>query len=392
MYWGQVAKNFALNGPLVTRFAMDLGGGNLNFHFFPTFTLIWATFFKLFGVANWVSRLLAISFSLGSLLVFYKIAAKFFDTKTAITACLLWIATPMFIYFGKMPVHEIPLMFFVLQAFWFYLTNNFRGTVVSGLLAMLITWSGFFLVPVLVLSNKRYWILIPIAIGLFGLHLTHDYIVTGDPLGGGLKEIFLMRTSGGNLSWYLWYLKTLASWAWAYFFLLIPISIIGLIFKPNKILGLFLLFGLFYPVVFRDAASRHDYLLIYFWPFICLSAALFFTTIFRNIVVKVLIIFIAVFLYFRWDFIAALQQSSLFRESVLIGKFIKDKTISGDKVQILSFDTSLPFDGWFAGYYSDRPVVYTTNPKEINYNYKVFSYFPGGKIIAGAEINNNGTK
>ena len=380
-----MAKNFAINGPFATKFAMDLGGGNLNFHYFPTFPLIWSVFFKLFGVANWVSRLLPVIFSLGSIVVFYKIINKFFDTKTAITACLLWMATPMFIYFGKMPVHEIPLMFFVLLTFWFYLTNNFKGTIFSTIAAMLITWPGFFLVPVLSIFNRRYWILWPIAFIILGLHLTHDFLITGDFFGGGLREIFLLRTSGGNLAWYLWYLETLAHWAWTYYSLLIPLAFLGLVIKRNKITVLFLLYAIIYPFVFRDASSRHDYLLIYFWPFLTLSAAL---VLKRRLLV---ILTILIMVYLRWDFIVALQESSLYKESVMIGEFIKDKTPPGETVRIISYDKNIPFDGWFAGYYSNRPVTYTTDTTVVPQK-NDFYVFPGGEIKAGAEINNNGIK
>jgi len=360
---------------------------SFNFHYLPTFTLIWAGFFKVFGVANWVSRLMATLFSLGSLVVFYNIAAKFFSKKTAIIAVAFWMVTPMFIYFGKMPVHEIPLMFFVLLTFWFYLNNNFRLTVVSSLLAMLITWPGFFLVPVLILFNRKYWILIPLAISLFSLHLLHNHLVTGDFFGGGLRDTLLLRTAGGNLVWYFWYLKTLASWAWAYYFLLVPLAFLGLIVKRNKIIIMFLLFALFYPIIFRDASSRHDYLLIYFWPFISLSAAV----IIRKWQIAVVIV--GLFIYFRWEFVIALQESSLYKQSVLIGEAIKPKTGFSDQVRIISYDKSIPFDGWFASYYSDRPVIYTTDLTTVpNVAYKDFYFFSDGKIIPGAEINKSGTK
>lgn len=347
------------NGPAMT------GEYNYNFHYLPTFTLIWSFFFRIFGVFNWVSRLFAIIFSLGSIIVFYKIIHKFYDQKTAVITCAFWLTTPMFIYFGKMPVHEIPLMFFVLLTFWFYLKDNFRLTVISSLLAMLITWPGFFLVPVLILFKPKYWILIPISLSLFGLHLTHDYLVTGDFLGGGLREIFLYRISGVEP---VSYLKILTRWAWTYYFLLIPIGLLGFILKPNKISLYFLLYALSYPIIFRDAASRHDYLLIYFWPFITLSAAL----IIRRYLLAALIILLM--LYFRWDYILALQNSSLYKESVTIGEYVKNKTKPGDRVEIISFDKSLPFDGWFAGYYTDRPVTYTNEITNIMPGYKVFYY------------------
>ncbi len=369
---------------------MDLGGGNYNFHYTPVFTLIWATFFKIFGVANWVSRLFPIIFSLGSIAVFYQIVKKYFSLKTAIIACFLWIATPMFIYFGKMPIHEIPLMFFVLLTFWFYLNNNFKKTIFSTIFAMLVTWPGFFLVPVLTLFNRKYLVLFPIAFLLFGLHLTHDYFVTGDLFGGGLREILLTRLAGVSI---IPYVSLLARWAWTYYFLLIPLSFLGILTqltRPRRlcidIVFLFFIYAIIYPIVFRDASYRHDYLLIYFWPFLALSSAL----VINRKLLAILIILLT--LYSRWDFILALQNSSLYRESVKIGEYAKNKTRPGDKIQVISFDKTLPFDGWFAGYYSDRPAIYTTNPDEINPEYKTFYYFSGGKIKAGAEISNNGTK
>ncbi len=392
VYWGQVAKNFASYGPVFSRFGMFVDAGpvttpSFNFHYLPTFPLIWAGFFKVFGVANWVSRFMAILFSLASIAVFYKIISKYFSIKTAVFASLFWMATPMFSYFGKMPVHEIPLMFFVLLTFYFFLANRYLLTAICCTLAMLITWPGFFLVPVLVLFNRKYWVLIPTAFFLFGVHLTHNYFVTGNFLGGGLGDILQLRTSGGNLAWYLWYAKTLTSWAWAYYFILVPLSLLGLVVKCNRITIMFLLFAALYPIVFRDASSRHDYLLIYFWPFISLSSAL----IIRRWQLAVLLI--SLFIYFRWDFIVALQESSLYKQSVLIGQAIKPKTRPGDMVRIISYDEDIPFDGWFASYYSDRPVVYTTDTKTSpDPRYKDFYVFSDGTISPGAEINNKGIK
>lgn len=369
---------------------INQGGYNYNFHFFPTFALVWAVFFKVFGVANWVSRLFAIIFSVGTVAVFYKICEKFFSRKTAIIASLFWIATPMFIYFGKMPVHEIPLMFFVLLSFWFYLNKKFWPMFFAVTAAELITWPGFFLVPAITIHafltkslNRKYLVLWIVAPLLFGLHLLHNHFITGDFFGGGLREIFLLRTSSVDL---VWYLKTLGSWSWSYYFLLIPLSLFGLIITRNKIIILFLFYAVIYPIIFRDAASRHDYLLIYFWPFFALASAL----IIRRFLFAALVILIM--LVFRWNFILALEDSSLYQGSVRIGEFIGEKTLPGDKVQVVSYDKNLPFDGWFASYYSDRPVIYTTDPKEINTLYKTFYYFPDGKISAGAEISNPGIK
>ncbi len=367
---------------------------NYNFHYFPTFTLIWATFFKIFGVANWVSRFFAMVFSLGSVIVFYKLVANFFSRRTAVMASLLWITTPMFIYFGKMPVHEIPLMFFVLGTFYFYFNNRYRLMWAFLLMAELITWSGFFLVPGITIhwwltgrrdrrefNWKKILALWVVSILLFLLHLTHDYLVTGSPIGGGLGEIFLSRIQEVAI---VPYLSVLTRWAVTYYTFLLPLSLFWLVFKRKMtkhqdIPLLFLIYALFYPLVFRDASIRHDYLLIYFWPFLALSSALL---VKRYLFV---VIIVALMLVLRWKFILALENSDIYKESVRFGQFIHDNSSPAEKVKVVTADSSVPWDGWYIGYYSDRAIVDENADK-------IFYYLPGGKMRIGVDARSSGTK
>ncbi len=359
VYWGIVARNFSRD-----QFTF-------NFHYPPLFPLIWSWFFGIFGIHNWVSRLMAASFSLGSIAIFYFLVKKFFSVKTAFLASILWIFTPMFIYFGKMPVHEIPLMFFVLLSFWFYLTKKFWPLFLSILAAELITWPGFFIVPAITIHafvtkswSKKHLYLWASSVGVFGLHLLHDYFVTGDYFGGGLREIFLMRVTNVSL---IPYLMTLGRWAWTYYFLLVPLSIVGLLINRNKILILFLTYALFYPIIFRDAAFRHDYLLIYFWPFLTLSSAL---VLKRYLLVLIVIILM---FFFRWKFILALENSDIYKESVRFGQFINANSLTADSVTAKTLDPNVPWDGWFISYYADRILTDHTASKTFYYN-------PGGEM------------
>lgn len=326
---------------------------------------------------------MAATFSLGAIAVFYFLVKKFYSKKIAILGLLLWLATPMFIYFGKMPVHEIPLMFFVLLAFWFYLNKKFWPLFFAILTAELITWPGFFLVPAITIHaiftksfNKKYLMFWFSSIFIFCSHLLHDYLVTGDFFGGGLREIFFSRIGAVSL---VPYLLTLIRWSWTYFFLLVPLSILGLILTRNKIAILFFCYAIIYPIVFRDASFRHDYLLIYFWPFLALSSAL--------VLKRYLLVFlvIAIMLVFRWKFILALENSDIYRESVRFGQFIHDNSTTTEKITVITADPTVPWDGWFINYYADRVIIDKDGDK-------IFSYLPGGRMIIGAEINNNGTK
>ncbi len=142
---------------------------------------------------------------------------------------------------------------------------------------------------------------------------------------------------------------------------------------------LFLLYAVFYPVIFRDAALRHDYLLIYFWPFFALGAALVVNRY------SLAILLIIIMLAFRFKFIIALEKSDIYKESVRFGQFISENSQPTDKVLAINSDSTVPWDGWFVGYYSDRVIV----DKNAD---KIFYYLPGGKMRIGAVTNSNGTK
>lgn len=416
VYWGAVARNFARYGPITTRFGMILNSGPVspnqfiyNFHYLPLFPIIWAGFFATLGVYDWVSRLMAIIFSLGAMALFYQLTTRYFSKRIAIFASLFWIATPMFIYFGKMPFHETPLMFFVLSAVYFYLQNRYRPMLVFILLAELTTWPGFFLVPAIsfhwwFVNHKSFkfnsivglWI---ISVLLFLMHLTHDYLVTGSLVGGGLGEIFLSRIQGVAV---LPYISVLVRWTVTYYTLLLPLSIIWLLLLIRRKLSghqdipaLFLIYAVFYPLVFRDASYRHDYLLIYFWPFLTLSSAIAIEHVIRSkvlqnlAVVTVILIMVAT----RFKFIMALENSDIYKESVRFGQFIHDNSSPKDKVLALSADQKVPWDGWFIAYYADRDIVQqNTLPNDTKSFDRVMVYSPGGKMSIGADIKSNGIK
>lgn len=405
VYWGAVARNYVRYGLLETKFAMVGGNGVLpinqlgySFHYPPLFPLIWALFFKLFGVSEWSSRLMSISFSLGSLTVFYLLIKKYFDVKTAIISSFFWIVTPMFIYFGKMPVHEIPLMFFVLLAFYFYLSGRFKLLLIATITAGLITWPGYFIIPAITvhctlfkkdrtLKFDQILILWATSFILFALFLCDNYLVTGSVIGGGLKEVFLLRV--GGVSPFI-YIGTLLRWSWTYYFLLVPLSVIGLLRTRSKILILFLTYALIYPIVFRDASFRHDYLLIYFWPFLALAGTLALPK--KLLLFSGLILAICIFLA-RKPYTDALLKSNLYHISVEVGEKIKPLTLPTDHVLVVSKDPTVPFDAWFIGFYADRiaSVVYQGTLITEKFD-KIFYYFPDGSIKEGETINNNGIK
>ncbi|MBI4099488.1 glycosyltransferase family 39 protein [Candidatus Microgenomates bacterium] len=416
VYWGSVARNFSRYGLVATKFGMVLGSGALtpdqfsyNFHYLPLFPIIWSGFFAVFGIHNWVSRLMPLVFSLGSLAIFYQLITRYFSRQVAIFACLFWIATPMFIYFGKTPIHEIPLMFFVLAALYYYLGRRYKLLLLFILLAELTTWPGFFLVPAITihwwLRGRKQFTLVRVvtlwaaSVGLFLLHLAHDYWLTGSPLGGGLGEIFLSRVQGVAI---VPYLSVLVRWAVTYYTLLLPMSFLWLILAIKKKLpgrqdipALFLIFAVFYPLIFRDASIRHDFLLIYFWPFLALSSALVVGKVIRSRLIQIpaVIVILSVMIVTRFKYIVALENSDIYKESVRFGQFIHDNSSLTDKVLAVTADSTVGWDGWFIAYYADRVVVQeATLPSNLKNFDKVMIYSSGGRMSAGVETKSNGIK
>lgn len=151
--------------------------------------------------------------------------------------------------------------------------------------------------------------------------------------------------------------------------------------------ALFLIFAVFYPLIFRDASIRHDFLLIYFWPFLALSSALVVGKVIRSKLIQILavIVILSVMIATRFRYVVALENSDIYKESVRFGQFINANSSSGDKVRAVTADPTVPWDGWFIGYYADRVIV------EKNAD-KIFTYLPGGKISIGVETRSSGTK
>jgi hypothetical protein len=86
-------------------------------------------------------------------------------------------------------------------------------------------------------------------------------------------------------------------------------------------------------------------------------------------------------LFTRWPFILALQESSLYRESVRVGMAIGKETQPKDKILLISQDPTVPFDALFVSFYADRAAAVTYAGEDIAGGYdQVFVYLPGGRI------------
>ncbi len=403
VYWGNVSRNYLRYGLFTTKLASidnfgltNPSGFSYSFHYSPLFPLSQAIFLFIFGVHEWALRLMAGLFSLGTIAVFYELVKKNFSQRIAFVSALFWIFTPMSIYFGKMPVHEPEVLFFSILAIYLYLTNRFRWLLVCVVLAELTTWPGYFIVPAITLhwlisrgsklAIKKILSLWFVSFAVFGTLLLHDYLVTGSFFGGGLAEIFFFRVHSVAL---IRYVSTLVRWRLTYYSpILLGLLLVALVCWRNiKYMGipfLFFVFAIIYPVIFRDASFRHDYLLIYFLPFVSLGAALGLSQIIsekKKLYLVCSVMGVILMLILRWKFIFALERSDIYRESVVFGKYINIHSQPLDKILAVTADPSVGFDSIFIGFYADRQLSISRSLPATTSGYtKIFVYPSGGKI------------
>lgn len=394
-YWGNVARNYGRYPLGTTKLAMITSSGpakpsdfEYNFHYSPLYPLVLGLVFKVFGVSEVGARGLAVVLSGATLAVFYRLVQKYFSGRVALAALILWIATPMFLYFGKMPVHDVMILFWAVLAVYFYLCGKFYTLVFFLVLALLSGWPGYSLVPAMTLhwwffrkasflSGDRVLLLWLVAVAGFASLLVHDKVVTGSFFGGGLAEIFFFRLQRVEVTTFL---ATMARWLVAYYTFLTGLSLLMVIFWRKFVRGdialLFLGMALVYPVVFSDSAFRHDYLLVYFLPYLTLASALVLEKVgFRqNGLVAGAIALAAVMVFWRKDFIGALLDSDIYRESVRLGKYINSHSDFADRVWVKIEEDAVGFDGVFTSFYADRAW------REGEGDVATFVYRKGGRI------------
>lgn len=395
--YGNIARNYLRYGTLDLNFAQIENSGPLNTkreyftHYPPLLPLLIALSYKIFGISEWSTRIVPLFATSGSVALIFLMGSKLWNLKTGILASLLALSLPMNIYFGKTPVHEPLVVFFVLLSFLAYLYLLSSGKlifkiwfIVALIAAHFTTWAGFFLLPamMLVLIIKRdkflvkrlipYW-LIPIVI--FPLYLIFSYLQTGSLIGGDLLGAFLQRSSISrelqptdfNFINYLgkirlWFFSLYSGTLALIVFFWFIYHIIKKFGKADLQLLTLLLFGIPYFVFFPNAAFIHNYLVIYFMPFFVLAGSraiwsLVEIKLFKRFIFLIPLILFLIF-FERKPFLDALNKSQGDKFAVEVGLAINKQTNLEDVILISPFKFSYSADK-FLRFYSDRKLIYS---------------------------------
>ena len=399
--YGNIARNYLRYGILETKLGQVENSGPAKpaefeyyTHYSPLLPLSIAFSYRFFGISEWSTRVVPTLFTSLTIVLIFLIGSKLWDLRIGVIAGVLALATPMVLYFGKNVSHEPLTLFFILLTFFGYLQFSGAGKLVFKLvfimglvLVQLSVWAGYFLVPAitLVLLLKRDWVgvrkIVPywlISIFIFLIHLFHIYILTGTISGGDLFGSFLQRSGLSQSAQpeefnFISYLNRLRLWFSTLFTLILTILAFGWLIskKFTKLEGrdwavlILWVLGLIYILIFSNSVFIHNYLTIYFLPFLVLSAALFIDTVIKKLnlqkfyLIIVILIILAIF-FERRAFLLALNESNADKFAVEIGQAINQQTKVEDKVLISPAKFSYSA-GKFLRFYSDRKLIYSND-------------------------------
>lgn len=403
--YGNMARNHVRYGLTQTRLGQIENGGvispqefSVNTHHPAALPLLLAISVKLFGTSETAIRLVPIIFSLITIGAIMYLGWQYIHPLAGVCAGLFACSTPMYRYFGNMPVHEPIITALVLLVLIAYLSWRdtrlaWKWLWLAVICVSLVGWPGYYITPLLFLSDIMYkkWIdwhhFLPIfltQIGLFILHLAHNWWLTGSAFGGGLLEILSMRlltltpsevTETNSL---LVFLTHEAKWMWVYFtriqvvltFIAVILLVAMLIKNPLKtlktlnifyVLILLLFYGVFHALLFRNAAFIHEYMLFYLIPGIALASswssyAVLSKVLKHRVFLTGIVIFVLGIISFfeRNEFINALQKTDMH----LIGKQVGEEIATLSKQDTNVFLLVRPVYNMvyskFTQYYSDR--------------------------------------
>ena len=353
--YGQQAKNFYRYGLIPLKFGATMATADIQpeerkylTHYTPVLPVLISFSYRFLGVSEWSTRLVPVATSLASVLLVMLLGKELISFRAGIIAGILMTVTPMFIYYGKNPVHEVVLLPFALLSFYSYQlflkTNKekwWKILLLSSAVAMLIGWSGYYATGLIFIHGilfRRKWkirfLQLPlISVTLLAIFFFHSTILSPQA-AGDLQNIFFARLGGTSISLIDFLTKELRYSINLFTTILLLLSSIWFVSRSkNKSIILLLgIFGLAHVLIFRQAGYYHEYLLFPLLPFIALASSGTVENllkIFQSLKIKILIAGFILFLAARerLGYLQALLKSEyvkdIYQEAVEYGKIVK---------------------------------------------------------------------
>jgi 4-amino-4-deoxy-L-arabinose transferase-like glycosyltransferase len=396
--YGNMARNYIKYGYIKTKLGQVESTGKVNpedfsynTHYTPTYPLLLSVGFRIFGTSEWSARLVSVLFSLWSIYLVYSLGNKLIGSGWGAIASLLMMTTPMWRYFAKMPVHEPVVLAFCLFGVYQYIrwrsgeTTKGKFFLAAGM-SLLVGWPAVFLAPILFVYDwtkykkpaiKEFLPIFLATVLVVLLVLLHNFILTGNPVGGGLVKILLFRLNIlsseqsilnsfsskdfiiQELKWIKVYF-TLVQTSLAFVFGLLLVLKKEIWKKYGWVLAL-IVFGVSYALVFRNAAYIHEYMVFYLAPGVALAATIGLKWVTKKLSPRsklmVAGIVVITVLVERNEFYHALENTQMHLYGKQVGEEMAGVTQEDDVVAIDALQFALHLSK-FAGYYGERTIVY----------------------------------
>jgi hypothetical protein len=353
-YYGMIAKNYIRYGILKTRgaqvnnlYPVPPEQWSLHTNHPATYPLLLSFAFRLFGAHEYIARLISIFASIIGVILLVSLIDAVFKTPYSWLGAIIILFTPLFLYYGSMPVFE-PLLFPIIVS-GLYLFWTDKNAKRLGLLALicifagLIDWPGFWLpiwlIVYEVLTRRRPRVIVALSASIFlslGILSLHQFITSGTL--ADLVSVFKFRlgVAAQPYTFYEWF-RLLLTRSRAFLGLpIIIISALGLVSTLRKDKADIFFFalislgmGLSHIFVFRNITWYHDYMLYHLLPFLGLSIGALFYTLFNQsrsvFVVIVVFVVLAVTTVFSTNpFFQALVKLEPHRDCVEMGHKVKE--------------------------------------------------------------------
>ena len=349
--------------------------------------------FLAFGVSDWSARLVPVIFTALTAILIFLLTKKMFKKEIGIIAAFFYLSTPLIRYFGKIPVHETIVPFFVLLIFytywnWFSKKNkkNFIFLILSIITAEFSGWPGYYSILLIslhyfIFAKKKpkeklsaIFVWIGISFLSFILFIFFDFLITGKMPLVDLWEIFKVRTTmqaplykqetfnifqliSKEALWIRIFLTKILSFLFLGWLAVFIFSKKEKRFSSkNSLLILLGIFGLIHLFLFSQLCWLHDYMIIYLFPFFCITSAIFLDFVCQKIKINsylpALLIIILIFMESN-KFLEDLEKADHFLPAYQLGKFIDNTAEPLEKFAVIS-EKSAKFYGVFLYYYANR--------------------------------------
>ncbi len=416
--YSNIARNYIRYGYIKTKFgqvtSVDLQKPE-HFtyitHYPPLLPILISINFRIFGQSELAARSTIVLFSLILIFFIYEIGNELGGKLMGSLASISLTLTPIFMYFGKLPVHDTIVPAISAAGFWSYIryiktkSNKYYALLaITIIIGGLINWSAYYLVPALLfmqITTKagkqirgNIYKLMPLAILIFLIQIIHTNILdsasTGSIFSNVLERIDPYLTSSlygfaffKYIRQELLYLRiyyTMPVFLGSAFFILLTLFNI---FKKQRRLNseqLFIyalfIYGAIQLVLFSQLSFIHDYMIYYLAPFMSLSFAYIATKMIdpfkKSLICPILLIGIFYFIFVsQLKFTKALIATDTNKRGFLVGQLINKESPSGSLSYITS-NSYKEFQEVFIGYYSDRNVSYGESlPRDFESKYEL---------------------